>query len=78
MQIENEKRGSDHADLGDETESPQSENPQEETRSTASTTVSTPVIQEEVVVRNWFDNKKEAPVLLKVYVTNKLKSKVSV
>jgi hypothetical protein len=29
-------------------------------------------------VRNWFENKKEAPVLLKVLVTNKLKSKVSV
>jgi hypothetical protein len=29
-------------------------------------------------VRNWFDNKKEGPVLLKVLVTNKEKKKVSV
>ena len=30
------------------------------------------------MVRNWFDNKKESPLLLKVNVTNKLKSKVAV
>lgn len=80
VEIENERK----ARAAAEEEEKELKDPQDDTETTAETSSpkeGSPLQEVEetpIIVRNWFEHKKEAPVLLKVYVTNKIKGKVAV